>query len=89
MPTEPHTEREKSPTLLLYIQKSSIRRALTRAHLRHAGATDGRVATVAVEVAHFFAEMGRALEATQMYETILAQPPSVLNATPESRHQVV
>ena len=40
------------------------------------------------QVAHFFAEMGRAIEATQMYETILAQPASVLNASPASRHQV-
>ena len=34
-----------------------------------------------VQLALFFGEMGQAAKAAEMYETILAQPPSVLNAS--------
>ena len=34
-----------------------------------------------MRLALFFGEMGQAAKATEMYETILAQPPSVLNAS--------
>jgi len=61
---------------------------LSRFERKHAAATDGRVATTAIEVAHFFGEMGRGVAAASMYQTILNQPASVLNASVESRHQV-
>ncbi len=34
-----------------------------------------------LQLALFFGEMGQAAKAAEMYETILAQPPSVLNAS--------
>ncbi len=34
-----------------------------------------------LQLALFFGEMGQAAKAAEMYETILAKPPSVLNAS--------
>ena len=75
-----------TPALAHTCQAGAVR---TRFERKHATATDGRVATTAIEVAHFLGEMGRGVAAATMYQTILNQPLSVLNASVESRHQVV
>ena len=61
---------------------------LTRFEASQKHGANGRVAEVATEVAKFFGEMGRAVQAAEMYETLLAQPRDLLYASIASRHQV-